>query len=390
MLMASTGHFAALPHVLASQATPDASDDFPRIAIVPRGDYPDGYIKDVVVEPGVELQLTVDVVNFGSVPTDVKTFKVNALSAANGGFLAGAETDPPLGATGWLNYIATDVHLEPGRQREITFDVSVPSDVAPGQYITGLMVQTADPVAIPGSNVLDQLIGYVMSISFVVEGQFTYSFELGVPEVTERSLEVPISNTGNYLVKPAGELSMVDDMGRVVLSTPIRMGSVYAGTTTAISVGLPEQMPAGDYSVSLSVQDESSGASGRIEEATVTIEEPEDPTAIYVANSAVTPNADPITFANVEITLDNGGQEIPATDVTLEVMRDGELVEEYPLATNQVLLSGENQYMARYIPAEMWESGTYTFNLVVSAVDPNGGQETILLDQELDATIEVP
>ena len=84
-----------------------------------------------------------------------------------------------------------------------------------------------------------------------------------------------------------------------------------------------------------------------------------------------------------------GSRSRPA-DVTLEVMRDGELVEEYPLATNQVLLSGENQFTDRYIPAEMWESGTYTFNLVVSAVDPNGGQETILLDQELDATIEVP
>ena len=149
-------------------------------------------------------------------------------------------------------------------------------------------------------------------------------------------------------------------------------------------------MVPGDYILDMNLTDAESGATDTISGATVTVPEPVDPRGVNLISSSIVPNADPIAFANVDIIVDNGGQQIPATNATLEVMRDGELVEEYPLATNQVLLNGENQFTDRYIPAKMWESGTYTFNLVVSAVDPNGGQETILLDEELDATIEVP
>jgi hypothetical protein len=122
----------------------------------------------------------------------------------------------------------------------------------------------------------------------------------------------------------------------------------------------------------------------------VTIDELADPTGVSLSSATVEPNADEIAFANVDVTLNNGGQEIPASNVTLEVMHDGKAVESFPLATNQVLLTGENTFTARYIPAETWEPGTYTFTITVSAVDPTGGQETILLEDDLDATIVVP
>lgn len=122
----------------------------------------------------------------------------------------------------------------------------------------------------------------------------------------------------------------------------------------------------------------------------ITIQEPKDSAGVLLGAAAIQPNADEIVFANVDVTLNNGGQQIPASDVTLDVLRDGEQVDSFPLATNQVLLNGENTYTTRYIPAGMWEPGTYTFRIVVSAVDPNGGQETILLTEDLDAEIVVP
>ena len=185
-------------------------------------------------------------------------------------------------------------------------------------------------------------------------------------------------------------MTLTAPSGEVALSSNLELGSIYSGLSTSIEILVPDQLPDGEYSLEIALHDQGSDANASITDGEVTLSSLKDRTGVSVVESSVSPNSEEVVFANVDIALDNGGQQIPASNVMLEVMRDGELVEEYPLATNQVLLSGENHYTDRYIPAEMWESGTYTFNLVVSAVDPTGGQETILLDEELDATIEVP
>src|SRR5690606_22135871 len=132
--------------------------------------------------------------------------------------------------------------------------------------------------------------------------------------------------------------------------------SVYAGLSTLVEVILPEQMAGGDYTISLSLTDDASGATASIDSAEVAVPDLGDTAGVSVESVAIEPNADEIVFANVDLTLNNGGQQIPASNVTLDVMRDGELVESVPLATNQILLSGENRITDRYIPEEMWES----------------------------------
>ena len=54
----------------------------------------------------------------------------------------------------------------------------------------------------------------------------------------------------------------------------------------------------------------------------------------------------------------------------------------YPLAENQALPQGTTEFSQRYIPVDGWQSGTYTFELIISAV--SGGTETVL------ATVEIP
>lgn len=379
--------------VLAQDATPDVNGglaDTPKFALLPLGDHPDGYFKDIEVSPGQTAELAVAIDNGSTMPLSLRTYKVNALSAINGGYESGEPNDDPIGATAWIDYPTYETDVAPGSQEIVHFRVAVPQDTEPGQYVSGLVVETSDPFPIPGTDVLDQHISYAISVGILVPGKLNRSFELGAPKVTDRYLDVPVSNTGNFLVRPSGDISLMTVDGDPVVSSPIQMGSIYGGLSTHIRVILPEQLVAGDYSVSLSLTDEASGISREVRDAQVTIEEPADPKGISLVAASVRPNAEEIVFANVDIALNNGGQPLPAANVNLDVMRDGEQVDSFPLATNQVLLSGENQFVTRYLPADMWQSGEYTFSIKVSAVDPNGGQETILLDEELDATIVVP
>jgi hypothetical protein len=376
-----------------AQSTPHSAEDV-QFYVVALGDHPEGYFKDLHATPGDTLDLSVAIVNSGAVPVDLSTFKVNAQSTVNGGFSSGQESDAPEGGNAWVDYPTETFTLEPGEQKTKAFTVSVPTWATPGQYVSGLMVETVEELGIPGSDQLRQKLGYVISLSVLIPGEISVLFELGSPVVSaqedSRFIEIPIRNTGNYLVRPAGILEIRGVAGESVHRNNIQLGSVYAGLNTTIMELVPPQMPAGQYWLSLSLKDEASGAKAVVIDHLLTIPETADPNGVALISSEVRENSEDIAFANVDITLSNGGQQIPASNVTLEVLRDGQLVEEYPLAMNQVLLEGENQYTARYIPEEMWASGTYTFNIVVSAVDPNGGQQTILLDEELDATIEVP
>ena len=90
------------------------------------------------------------------------------------------------------------------------------------------------------------------------------------------------------------------------------------------------------------------------------------------------------------MTILNGGAEVPATNVSLTVLRDGEKVEDFPLAINLSLPTGETIVTDRYIPAEAWVTGTYTFQVTVSSVNQRDGSETVLLTIDVTDSIVVP
>jgi hypothetical protein len=178
--------------------------------------------------------------------------------------------------------------------------------------------------------------------------------------------------------------------GEDVSTTDIEMGSFYGGNTTVVRVSLPGQLPLGEYILSLDLTDEPTGASASLDDVTLALTEPvaEEPQTFVVEQASVTPSGEPIQYADVAATITNNGDVIPTANVTLNVMRDGESIESYSLAQNQALPTGTSEFGQRYIPVDGWESGTWTFELVISAV--NGGTETVLATVEIKDEITVP
>ena len=83
-------------------------------------------------------------------------------------------------------------------------------------------------------------------------------------------------NTGNWLVKPVGELRVTTVDGEVVSTTNVAMGSVYGGHSSSVRVVLPEQLAFGDYLVSVALSDAATGASASVSDARVTLDEAGD------------------------------------------------------------------------------------------------------------------
>jgi hypothetical protein len=235
-----------------------------------------------------------------------------------------------------------------------------------------------------------------MAVEVNVPGERTAEFHLGQPAFTAnesvRTLEVPVTNTGNVLVKPAGTLTILDSLGAEVMSADVAMGSVYAGMETVFQVSVPMQFALGSYTVTVDLIDESTGVSASLSDAKAELTSPlaEAQPTFAVNDIAVAANADPIQYVNVTATISNPLQAIPTANITLVVTKDGDLLEEFSLGGNLAIANGETPFEARYIPKDGWTTGTYSFTFEITSINVSDNSETVLASIDVTDQIVVP
>lgn len=259
----------------AAPATPAAPSI--QFGIGTIGHYPKGYFI-VKAEPGASANLAAAVVNVGQVPADLEVYAANAVNPVNGGFAAADKSMKPAGGTSWLSVQHAPFTLAPSSQRSVPFTVTVPAGTPPGQYITALVASTAKPLPVPGGSTFRQIIRSTVPVEIDVPGPVRPGFTLGQPRFVQHgtiaTLNIPIANTGNILVKPAGTLIVTTPAGTQALQVPVAMLSVYAGLSTRIEVDLPPSFAPGDYQVSLTLKDPGTGATASVTELPATLAPP--------------------------------------------------------------------------------------------------------------------
>jgi hypothetical protein len=353
------------------------------------------------LEPGETKKLKVALGNAGEAPARARTFVADAYTLVNGGFGVKNGDQPVSGTTTWLDYPDEILEL-PARQKiERTFKVTVPEGTAPGQYIAGLVLQTADPIAIQGTDMLRQIIRKAIAVFITVPGPVSPEMTIGQASVRQTgsatSLLIEIGNPGNVLLKPTGTVTMTTRSGDPVLTAPIEMGSVYAETSTSIELPIPTVLSPGDYVVSVELSDEATGVSAAEPVLSLTVIDPSTIAAappVTIESMTVDPSRDPasggLQFVNVTVGLENTGTPVPSARLTMHVTRDGTLVEDFPLNSSLVVPSGPIEIQQRYIPLGSWAPGTYAFSVTLEAVDANSGQVTVLANAEASSRVTVP
>jgi hypothetical protein len=381
----------------ARQATPEggASRQGLIFSVVPDEEWPNGYV-ELELKPAESSSFSARINTEGDEHASLVAFVGNAVNPVNGGFGVADLDAERTGAATWFTIDRESFELDPGSDDTINVSVTVPEGTAPGQYIVGLVVQTARPL---GSDQPQEGFGLLpiirsaMAIQITVPGDVTPGFEIGAPTMTTENgvpvVSAPVTNTGNVLVKPAGALTIAGPDGTVLVTSPVEMGSVYMGNSTAVQVSLPNQFVPGDYVVSIELADAATGASAAQDEVPVTMAEAEAPPVTFGFGVSVKPDGDPVRYADVTVSISNGGAVIPTATVRLHVMHDGEEVEVYPLSTNQAIPAGDSTISQRYIPAGDWQTGAYTFAVEIVAVDSATGTETAIGTVPSNDTITV-
>ncbi len=239
-------------------------------------DYAGQYF-DLTMQPGESRELKVEVANHGDQQISAQTYAADAYSISGGGFGARLNSEPTTGTTLWLAYAPLTVDLPAGHGLTRPFSVTVPADAGPGEYITSLAVQNADPtVAGSGGVAIKQVQRTVIAVAITVPGPRTPALTIGPFEhgflSSNSVISASLSNMGNVTLKPIGELVVSDMDGEEVSRFPVAMDSVYAGDAVQVEVPFEKALRPGDYRVTLTLDYE--GGTARAVDVPLTVPRP--------------------------------------------------------------------------------------------------------------------
>jgi hypothetical protein len=283
-VVASLVLLVALLFGFASAASAQASPSGAKLGIKPVGF--DGSYFSLSMQPDETGEFTVELGNFGTETVNARTYAADAYTLVNGGFGARLDGEPTSGTTHWLDYAATTLVLPPGKGVNRTFKVAVPADTKPGEYITSLVIQNADVDSVKSSDSVSikQVTRQVIAVAITIPGPREPGLQIGAATyrtvVGNSSIAIALKNSGNVLLKLSGEFVLRNAEGAEVSRYPVTMDSVYAGTETFVEVPFAGRLNPGDYTVVLTLADESQQARFAAETASLTVPKVEEEGAL--------------------------------------------------------------------------------------------------------------
>lgn len=389
----------SLQLVVAQTATPDASREPLRaIAFYPEATGQGTYFI-ANLQPGESTIVNVVLGNAGEIEQTLRTYAIPARSAVNGGFnLApyGTEFDE---VTNWLTYEEQVFTFQPGEGVSIPFEIAVPADAAPGEYVTGLAAEQAEPFEVPGTPNLTQRVRWAVPVLVVVPGERQPAVEFGDATLENRDglliANIGVANTGNVIIRPEGEARLLDQDGSVVGISSFWMDSVYAGTDTTFGV-VWQNIPESDsytIEISLTVEDGSVEASETFSEITpfsTSGDNVASSTPLSFSSAELTPLTDdnPPSMLQLDAEITNSGEPIESARVSIVTYQDGVEVDRYPVMQAVTIQQGTTPVQARYALPGGFTSGTYTFEVTIEL--GSIGTQTVLVTHKLEYTVAVP
>jgi hypothetical protein len=368
---------------IASQAQPVQSP--PRLALETVGG---DTTFAAIAEPGDTIR---DQIRFGADRATTATLRIaNLTSPPNGGIVPVPSASLTAPAT-WLGLETGDVELAAESAITRAIEVTVPPTAAPGQYLAAVILEASAPAA--DDVQLPQTSRATLIVAITVAGELDAAFDLDAPTLEQRAagltLVVPISNTGNVTLAPAGELT-IDPASGDLVTVPVTLGPIIPGVTTTIEVPLND-LPGGEAELRLTLADVATGARAQITNATVEIPAPEAdapnpptndatppgpytpdgvPVDVTIRNAHLTPDGSPIESVTVTADLVNIGEPVGPVSLVMDVSRDGGTIETVTLVDFASVPRASLSLNTTYAPEDGFTPGLWTFRLRL--VDADG------------------
>lgn len=227
---------------LSSVASADSSFVLSPVKAVEEGR---GYYKDQV-KPGDSREYTFLVRNAKDEPLQIKLYPADALPAQNGG-RSFSEKEQKLSLVGaWVNPQGVQkITLEPREERSFTYQLTVPEDIRPGQYVGVIAAEELIKAEQHETNAQGQQASVAIDVvnrsgvQMVLEYKTDQAkhdmsidaFQHDYISTGHSRLTIKLSDRGTILEKPTGKIRVWDSQGQVLFQQDYTADSIYAGTT---------------------------------------------------------------------------------------------------------------------------------------------------------------
>ena len=120
------------------------------------------------------------------------------------------------------------------------------------------------------------------------------------------------------------------------------------------------------------------------------IEQTAPPVTFTIATGQFKPSADSPQFLDVAATVNNAGDTVTGAQLNITAYKDGKLVETYVLVSPLALPGGDTSVTSRYVPADGFSKGAWSFKLSIQVRDPKSGVATVLNTVSLGNPVDIP
>ena len=199
------------------------------------------------LDPGGRLEDALMVSNHGTTPLHLAVYAADGFTDEQGRLDLAAKDAKASGVGAWVRPDRPDVTVLPGASVEVPFTVVLPGDIAPGEYMGGIVTSQAQADGRRLGVRIRLRVGGELKPSLSVEGlQVRYSDTLDPFEKGNATVTYTIRNTGNAILTARQTVSMSGPFGRF----GIRAGQIddspqlLPGETWKVSVPVRGVTPA--------------------------------------------------------------------------------------------------------------------------------------------------
>jgi hypothetical protein len=212
--------------------------------------------------PGDVINDIASIKNYGDEKASVKIYPVDGETTSGGSFILKFNQENQIGIGNWTKMQTKELEVMPGERVDVPFQIDVPKEISPGQYIGGIVIEYGTAASDKTSGNCDRTqkdngcdnsvvnvktrIGsriYVNISGEAEENVALTDFSYYTTISGQPRFKFKIENKGNVSYQPVAQIEVRDGMGNLYDSFSKSIGVVMPGSTTEPTISWDKETP---------------------------------------------------------------------------------------------------------------------------------------------------